>query len=385
MPNPRSIHRFHSNDSVARRVRSVSAALLWRCTVVLRLSILITVMALVAGACSQSGDATSDTASTTTTVAAATSTSTTTTTTTPSTTPTTTTATPPASEEPGSVDVAANLSYRFSDAALAAIDVYSSTEAAGGPVVVLLHGEGVEKHAVFYPRLAKALAERGAVVFAPNWGGRQSPKLEAGSIDSDRASCAVSYALANAAEFGADPETLVLVGHSGGANTAAMVGVRDAAPIDDCAVEMTPFVAARMVLVDGDWLLGGNLEDPNDLPQLMEMVTPWIWLAYAPTMPVTLVTAADAKRTLTRCGVTDAASKFWVRDPDGWFRERLDAIDALDDDCMDIEEATAVLAGAMTEHGFDATELILENSAHLGLSDEDQELLVDAILGTTDA
>jgi hypothetical protein len=74
-----------------------------------------------------------------------------------------------------------------------------------------------------------------------------------------------------------------------------------------------------------------------------------------------------------------------VRDPDGWFRERLDGIKALDDDCMDIGEAATVLARAMAEHGFDATELFLENSAHLGISDEDQTLLVNAILGTTDA
>lgn len=283
------------------------------------------------------------------------------------------------------MNVAAGLSYRFNDSALAAVDVYYPTEAVGGPVVVLFHGQDVEKHSLYYPSLATAIAERGAVVFAPNWRGRGSPDLETGSADNDRASCAVSYALANAAEFGADPETLVLFGHSGGASAAAMAGVRDATPIDDCAVEMTPFVADRMVLVEGDWLLGGEMEDADDLPQLLEITTPWTWLTDAPTMPVTLVTTAGAKRTLTRCGVSDVASPFWVRDPSGWFRERLEGIKALDDDCMDIGEAATVLAGAMAEHGFDTTELFLENSAHLGLSDEDQELLVDAILGTIDA
>ena len=346
-----------------------------------RLSVLITVVVLVAGGCSRSEDTTSDESSTTTNGAAATTTPTTTSTTTT----TTVAAKPPANEEPESVGVAADLSYRFSDSALAAIDVYYSTEAAGGPVVVLFHGGGVEKHSLFYPRLATVIAERGAVVFVPNWGGRRSPEPDGASTDMDRASCAVSYALANASEFGAESETLVLVGHSAGASAAVMAGVRDATPIDDCAVEMTPFVADRMVLVEGDWLLGGDLENTDDLPQLMEIVTPWTWIADAPTMPVTLVTTAGAKRNLTRCGVSDAASPFWVRDPDGWFRERLDGIKALDDDCMDIGEAATVLAGAMAEHGFDATELFLENSTHLGINDEDQKLLVNAILGTTDA
>ena len=387
MPNPKPINRFHPNDSVARRGRSILGGNGgWRRAKLLPSFVLVSVVMLVAGGCSQSDDATNDASSTTTTVAPATSTSTTaTTSTTTTTTPSTTTASPPEKEERESVSVVADSSYRSTDSALAAVDVYYSTEVTGGPVVVLLHGQGVEKHSVFYPRLAKALAEQGAVVFAPNWGGRQSPDPERGSIDSDRASCAVSYALASAAEFGANPEALVLVGHSGGANVAAMTGVRDATPIDDCTVGMKPFVADRMVLLDGDWLWGGNLDDPHDLPQLMEIASPWIWLADAPAMAVTLATAADAKRTIMRCGVTDPASTFWVRDPDGWFRERLDAINALDDDCMDIEEATAVLAGAMTEHGFDTTELILENSTHLSLSDEDQALLVNAILGAADA
>lgn len=115
----------------------------------------------------------------------------------------------PANGEPESVGVAANFSYRFGDTASAAIDVCYSTEVAGGPVVVLLHGGGLEKRSLCYPRLATAIAEQGAVIFVPNWGG------ETGSAGSDRASCAVSYALANDAEFGADPGVLVLFGHSG--------------------------------------------------------------------------------------------------------------------------------------------------------------------------
>ena len=303
--------------------------------------------------------------------------------------PTTTTTTtlaaiPPESEEPDSVDVTVNSFYRSGQMTLAAVDVYYSTEAVGGPVVVLFHGGFEDKTSLFYPRLATAIAERGAVVFVPDW--EAEPPLEPVSLSAtfDGAICAASYALANAAEYGADPETLVLVGHSGGANGAAMAGVRDATPIDDCAVEMTPFVADRMVLVEGDWMLGGAWEDTGNLPELMEVSTPWTWLADAPTMPVTLVTTAGAQRSHRTCGVADAASPFWVRDPDGWFREQLDELKALDDDCIDIGEAATVLAAAMTGHGFDATELLLEDSGHAGFSDTDQVVLVDAILGTTD-
>ena len=156
----------------------------------------------------------------------------------------------------------------------------------------------------------------------------------------DGASCAVSYALANAAEHGADPETLVLVGHSGGANGAAMAGVRDATPIDDCAVEMTPFVADRMVLVEGDWLLGGLWEDTGNLPELMGVATPWTWLADAPTMPVTLVTTAGAQRSHRRCGVSDAGESFLGPGPRRLVPVQLDEFTALDggDDCIDIGE-----------------------------------------------
>ena len=356
-----------------------------------RFSVLITVVMLVAGGCSQGEDATSDETSTTTTATAATSTSTTATSTTATTatpatpaTPTTLAAIPSESAEPDSVDVTANSFYRSGQMTPAAVDVYYPTEAVGGPVVVLFHGGFEDKTSLFYPSLAIAIAERGAVVFVPDWEAEPPLEPDALSATFDGASCAVSYALANAAEHGADPETLVLVGHSGGANGAAMAGVRDATPIDDCAVEMTPFVADRMVLVEGDWLLGGLWEDTGNLPELMGVATPWTWLADAPTMPVTLVTTAGAQRSHRRCGVSDAASPFWVRDPDGWFREQLDELNALDDDCIDIGEAATVLAAAMTGHGFDVTELLLEDSGHTGFSDTDQVVLVDAILGTTD-
>ena len=154
-----------------------------------RLCVLVTALILVGG-CSQGDDtegdgATTSTAATTTTIP-----------TTTSATATTTTATmPPMREESEPVSVARDLSYLLSDSAFAAIDVYRLTEAVGGPVVVLLHGGGANKGVLYYPGLAEAIAEQGAVVFVPNWGGKPTPTMEAGSSDNDRASCAVSYAL----------------------------------------------------------------------------------------------------------------------------------------------------------------------------------------------
>ena len=271
------------------------------------------------------------------------------------------------------------------------LDVYAPTGVEGGPVVVLLHGLGDAKEE--YQDLATAIAEQGAVVFVPNWqtgGFPYDPSAARGAFLAivDGASCAVSFALAHAAEYGADPEALVLVGQSAGAHMAAMVALREANPLPDCAVEMTPFVANGMVLWEGDWLLSidpGLWDNYGDgLPMVMEAVTPWAWLATAPRMSVSLVTTLASRSGMKRCEVSDPDNPFWLRDPTGWFRERLEAAGALEDGCIDIVENNELLAATMREEGFDVAELLLEHSNHSTLGHEDQQLVAAEILAIGD-
>ncbi len=91
------------------------------------------------------------------------------------------------------------------------------------PVVVLLHGAGRDRHA--YEVFADHLAERGAVVFNADW----SVLPPSTAVALEEISCAVRYARKHAADFGGDPERVVLVGHS----TAAAYAGRVATGRDD--------------------------------------------------------------------------------------------------------------------------------------------------------
>ncbi|MBN2114622.1 MAG: alpha/beta hydrolase [Acidimicrobiia bacterium] len=264
------------------------------------------------------------------------------------------------------------------------VDVWASPGGEGGPVVVLLPGGGATRDD--YRELAGATAERGAAVFVPDWGNgepftRSTRDDLAAMVEG--ASCAVSYALAHAVEYGGDPERLVLLGHSAGAMVAAVIGLRPATPIPECAAAVTPFRVGGMVLWEGDWMLihPGWDRQGDALPSVMETITPWAWLSGGPATSVVLITTAARE---SRCGMTAPGDPYWLRDPDGRFREQLEALGALADGCIDVGETNAMLAAAMEEQGFDVRELFLEESTHDYLSRHDQALLVVETIAIAD-
>ena len=163
-------------------------------------------------------------------------------------------------------------------------------------------------------------------------------------------------------------------------------GLREVSPVADCAEAMEPIEVDGMVLWDGDWLMGGPQWDRygNSLPELMDAVWPWRMLEDAPKVPVVLATSSRSPDELYRCGVDDPESSYWVRDPDGWFRDQLDKFGMLDDGCIDNAEGEGLLANTMIAHGFDATRLILEDSGHLSISDRGRAQLTEAILTISD-
>ena len=168
---------------------------------------------------------------------------------------------------------------------------------------------------------------------------------------------------------------------------ASLVGLREAVPLPECAVEMAPFVVDGMVLWEGDWLLSTPVpwdEYGDRLPLLMEGATPWSWLAAGPRMAVDLVTTAGGRSQYKRCELSDPDHPYWERDPDGWFRERLEGSGALADGCIDVGEPTEILADTMQEQGFDVVELFLEESTHESLSPEDQALVLAEVIAIAD-
>jgi len=336
---------------------------------------------LVAGGCATGDDSTveeiTSTTSTPTTVPAST-------TTTAAAGATSTMETPSTEVVASSVRVVEDLSYRSGEPEVWFLDVYYSTDREGGPVVVFFHGGGIDRSYPLYRGLAEAMAQEGAVVFVPDWEDVAYGDPDELARTYDGAGCAIPYALAHATEYGGNPETLVLAGHSGGAAPASILSVREPTALADCKVEMAPYDVDRMVLWDGDLMLGGQDWDRygEEIPDLMEAATLWTWLPDAPRTQTILMTGDQARDQLNRCGVTDPASQFWVRDPDGWFREHLETMGVLDDGCLDIGDAADLLSETMAEYGFDVSHVILEESGHVNLSPEGRTQLVNEITVT---
>jgi len=285
------------------------------------------------------------------------------------------------------VTVVEDLVYRATEPNPWMLDVYYSPTLEGGPVVVFFHGGGMDKSHRLYEAIAEATAFQGAVVFVPDWNDIPADDVAGFLADFDSSGCAVSYALAHASEYGANPEWLVLAGHSGGAIVAqAAGGLRQVSPVADCVVKSGAIEADRLVLWDGDWLMGDPTWDRygTDIPLLIDAFLPWSRLEYAPKVPVVFATASETPATYRKCGVDNPESLHWVRDPDGWFQNQLNKLGMLDDGCIDNGEVEELLAQTMQAHGFDAIHLILDDSYHVSLSEQGQTQLVETILTPND-
>ena len=103
------------------------------------------------------------------------------------------------------------------------LDVYRPHGAANLPLIVFLYGGSWRMgDKSTYPFVAATLARRGAVVVVPNY--RLYPEVEFPVFLQDNAA-AVAWAIQHAADYGANPADVVLVGHSAGAYNAAMLAL----------------------------------------------------------------------------------------------------------------------------------------------------------------
>jgi acetyl esterase/lipase len=105
------------------------------------------------------------------------------------------------------------------------LDVYSPKHADHLPVVVFFYGGSwtVGRKAQ-YAFVGAALAGRGYVTVIPDY--RLYPQVRFPLFDDDGAE-AVAWVERHAREFGGDPARIVLMGHSAGAHTAALLALND--------------------------------------------------------------------------------------------------------------------------------------------------------------
>ncbi len=104
------------------------------------------------------------------------------------------------------------------------LDVYRPTAEGGRlPLVVFIYGGAWRSGSKdMYPFVARPLARRGAIVVVPDY--RVFPEVRFPEFLDDNAS-AVAWAFAHAAELGADPARIYLMGHSAGAFNVGMLAL----------------------------------------------------------------------------------------------------------------------------------------------------------------
>ncbi len=162
-----------------------------------------------------------------------------------------------ATPAPPHVVVTSDVPYESANPVLTpgVLDVYAPAEAGAWPVVVMLHGG---------PPLSKAnligsaheVAGLGFVVFAATWGagGIFPPSYDELLAAQSQAACAVAFARTHAAEYGGDPATTVVFGHSAGANMAALVAFGSAHPSAGCLGDALVGPIDALVTYEGDWV-----------------------------------------------------------------------------------------------------------------------------------
>jgi acetyl esterase/lipase len=102
-----------------------------------------------------------------------------------------------------------------------ALDIYRPLHALHAPLVVFFHGgDWTHGKRQWYRFVGTALAARGVITMVPDY--REYPKVNWHGFMRDAAH-AVAWAHAHAAQFGGDPQSLFVMGHSSGGQIAALL------------------------------------------------------------------------------------------------------------------------------------------------------------------
>ena len=105
------------------------------------------------------------------------------------------------------------------------LDVYSPTGAKGAPVVFWIHGGGWQTgDKTSIQHKPQAFVDKGYVFVSTNY--RLLPEFDMGTIIRDVAK-SLRWVHDHVAEFGGDPQRIYVMGHSAGAQLAAIVSIDD--------------------------------------------------------------------------------------------------------------------------------------------------------------
>lgn len=256
------------------------------------------------------------------------------------------------------------------------LDVYVPAGAGPWPVTVMLHGGGLWKG--FLAEWATAVAADGFVVFAPSWLEHSSglTARETYTANSRHATCALAFVREHAAEYGADPATLVVFGHSGGANVGGIAAF-DPPPVSDgCLASDTPPTVTGLVAFEGDWLsMNPELDDLIAAdPAVLDALTPWAHLDANAALPVIVLVSAGSGGVVEVPTLDPPVDWRTARDPLA-LRERFLAAGIR----ADVAQEQAILAAALEALGHPVSLRELPGSGHSSLGETGLVVLREAI------
>jgi acetyl esterase/lipase len=291
---------------------------------------------------------------------------------------------------PQAVAKTGNVAFESSNPVLTTgvLDVYAPAKGGPWPVVVMFHA-GPPPHKERLDTHARRVADLGFVVFNATWGaGAPIPgTYEQALPHTSQAACAVAFARAHAAEYGGDPATMILFGHSFGANfMAAMIAFARPDASAGCLVSTTPGAIDALVTWDGDWLLQASDVNWDERlaadPTLMDALTPLKHLPEHKDLKVVMLVSESrsedlhADRPLPDPATSDAF--FAPRDPTGLLRRQLEANGALADGKIDLAEAQGLLFSVLEAQGNPVSLDVLPDSNHISLGVEGWKVFLAA-------
>jgi len=270
------------------------------------------------------------------------------------------------------------------------LDVYAPKQAGPWPLVVMLPG-GFEHKETYMSLWATRVAERGAVVFVPDWirvhetppTAKELRAVLVGMIGDIAA--AVRFARGTGARYGGDPGSLTLFGHSGGA-MGATIEAFSRAPASKGGLKGTAStIPDALVVFDGDYLLGDPVWDAalEEDPGIMRVYTPWQYLGRRVDFPVTVIGSGDPD--LSRPLGDPWAKDSWlaVRDPSGQLRRGLEGLDDLKSDVYLNEDMLKLFVQRLKAAGDAVVYVRLTDSTHAELGENGMEGLLDALVPST--
>jgi dienelactone hydrolase len=293
--------------------------------------------------------------------------------------------------EPRPVDVTNNVAYESANPVTlpGVLDVYAPARGGGWPVVVMFHG-GPPLDKADLRQKAERVADLGFVVFAATWGagGDFPPSYEQLLANQSQAACAVAFARKHAAEYGGDPETMIVFGHSAGANMAALTAFARPEPTAGCLGGTELGAIDALVTYEGDWVaMGPDVPWDSQItadPRILHGYTPMSFLPEHPDLRVVMLVSEHPG---AEHRVSDAAaveSFIVVRDPSGDLRGYLEANDAFADGAFDLAETQQVLFSALEAQGNPVSLEVMPGSTHLSLSPAGWEVFLEAFGGALD-